>query len=509
MHEQSLFQYIKANTDNNGVFTAELLPDESEHLAAFFLGTDDSFYFTGLIEDKPADGLLESFAGYLETPSPANKKLLLQRITSGQLVEIYKSFLNEFSDLDHSSQVYELAKELFYTTNNRQVLKFALLLFSYEELPHIKNNDPELWQDILTVAHCEEFTYFFIAAGYDCLQQLQPELWEIARCCKNWGKVFALSEVTISTGEQKLWCIGNALDIEVDYPLLSAKIITECDIADVLQQSQLTYSLYKGAGNIINNFFALPEHYPLEEVEENFNIRQLDIFTMLQNFLHHGKNYTQSIASVMPLLILENNLHNLLQYDAWMILSANQCHELIAQCDKIIFHKDWQPDIHRQLINDSGQLDYPVCDFACRIGVDIWDKLFAYYCKHLEDINIFCYLLKTDDWQKINMLFARIRDHLAYYLLDPRVLTLPMLYVRDHSGFQADIVIEFLRSRSDYALVMSIGVLSSWQPDDLTAAICLALQEAKKYTKQEKLLSQIDCLLYRAKGIYLDSSDFN
>lgn len=509
MDAQSLFTYIKENTDTNGVFTASILPDDSEHLASFFFGTDDSFYFTGLIEDKPADELLQSLQTYLEDPNEQTKELLIQQITSTRIIEVYKSFLNDFSDLDYSTEVYELAQELFYSTNNKQVLKFALLLFSYESLLQIRETDKELWQDILTVAHCEEFTYFFIAAGYDDLHRLQSELWEIIFCCKNWGKIFALSEAEITTQEQKLWCIENALAIDVDYPLLAAKIALECDLEEFLRQPQLSYPMYKGAANIITNLFELQEHYTQEEVEESFHITSIDAFNLLNNFLHHSTMYADSLQQLMPVVMLENSLHKLLANDNWMLLPANQGHELIARCDSIIFQKDWHDDISNQLISPDGSINYTVCDFACRIGIDIWQDIFAYYCHNFREINLFYYLLKTEDSLQINALFKEIHKHLTYYLLDPRVLTLPMLYLRTHQGLSINIIRAFLEAKSDYALVMALGVLSSWDPDLLSDAICRSLQEARKYTEQENLIAQIDCLLYRAQGIYLDSSGFN
>lgn len=509
MYEQSLVDYIKENTDEKGVFTASVLPDDSEHLASFFFGTDDSFYFTGLIEDKPADELLQAMQAYLENPAEHTKEQLRKYIAGIRVIEVYKSFLNDFSDLDYSTQVYDLAKELFYSTNNKQVLKFALLLFSYENLVHIRESDKTLWQDILTVAHCEEFTYFFIAAGYDNLRQLQSELWDIIFCCKNWGKIFALSEAVIDTEEHRLWCIENALDIDVDYPLLAVKIALECNLEEFLQQPQLPYNMYKGAANIITNFFELPEHYTQDDVEENFHISSIDTFALLSNFLRHSLPYSDTLQQLMPVVILENSLHELLGNDNWMILPANKCHELIAKCDNIIFHKDWHQDIENDLIGADGSLNYTVCDFAYRIDIDIWPEIFAYYCRNFKEINLFYYLLKTDNPLQINALFQEISKHLAYYLLDPRVLTLPMLYLRTHQGLSVNIIKAFLEAKSDYALVMALGVLSSWDPDLLNASICNALQEARKYTREEHLIAQIDCLLYRAQGIYLDSSGFN
>ena len=40
-----------------------------------------------------------------------------------------------------------------------------------------------------------------------------------------------------------------------------------------------------------------------------------------------------------------------------MQLTLNQCHEQIAACEKIIYRKDWQPEIENNLIKDD-KLDY-------------------------------------------------------------------------------------------------------------------------------------------------------
>ncbi len=502
----SLLEYIKQNIDDNDIFTANTLPDDPEFAPPFYLGTADSYYYTGIVEDQPADHLLHALTQYLNLPNQENLTFLEKTIKEKPLVEFHSDFLSKFNYEPHEEALFELAENFFYHTSDRNIFKFAFLLFYFTGLTKIRDHYPVLWDDILSAARCEEFTYFFIIAANNDIAELQDELWDLAYCTKNWGRIFALGEVAIENNDQRLWCIEHAMDNDVSFPMLSIKILSECDLLGILQDQYINPQLLKGTSLLLINFTELLTQLKREEIEENYNLSMLNLPLLLEKYLAHAKSSFTEPEQMIHILLLSQNLRTLAENEEFTYLSANQYQKFIALCDKIAYFKDWSKDIHEKLFNQDGSINYTVLEFATRIEADVWEETFVYYSEHYQESQLFTFLLQDDSSQRIRQLLAEIEKHIAYYLVDPLKLTAPMLYLRENPGQGLNIIDAALLSKSDYALIMVTSVLSSWPLQFITKAIYENLKEARKYTSVDNITQVIDNLLYHYQlynaGVY-------
>lgn len=497
MTQKNLLEYIKLHLDENDVFTAQTLPDVPDLPETFRLGTADSLYYTGIVDDSPADELLAAFRTYLQNQNNETRQELENILTDCNLTAIHKDFLNSFDLSEYNHQVFNIAQNLFYNAEKRNILKFALMLFAYEGLLNIKENDPVLWEDILTAARCEEFTYFFIVAGHHELAELQEELWDIAYCTKNWGKIYALGEVVISSREQQLWCIESAMDVEVDFPLLSVKILDECNLLSVLEQNSISYPLYRGSLLLLINFTLLLTQFSKAELEENYNLASINLPALLARLFHHAREHASEAEHIIHLSMLSGNLNALAEDEAYTYLSANQYHNFIAACDSIIFSKDWSDEVQQQLFNADGSLNYTILDLGTRLNIDIWDRVFDYYCNHYTETKVFSYLFQTYNDDKIKKLLDKINQHLIYYFSEPTALAAPMIYLSHAPGEGINLINSLLSQKIQYPILIGASILINWPAEYLTEAIYNNLKEARKYVDTEDAIQLVDYLIYR------------
>lgn len=496
MKKISIFEYIKTHMGNDGFFASPVLPDDPEPEISYLLGDEEGHYFTtGIPKDRDsADQLLAELRQYAAFPTEENRQQIENTLSNLIMIEILYSFSQKFTNEDYNNNILILAQELFYNSSCRQALKLAYLLFSCYGLTNIKKNNPELWQDLLLAARCEEFTYFFILAAKSDLPELQKELWEIIYHTKNWGRVFALEEAIATTHEQKLWCIENALDTQADYPPLSVKIILECELTKELTAADVSYPIYNGAASAILNFLELLTSYDLQKLEKFFPVSKVDLPPLLHEFFRHARCHAVSPETLLPIIFISEQLQQLIDNGSWLHLSANQCHAFVAACDSIIYQKDWSTEVQAQLFDENGKINHLLCDFAKYLDLDIWQPVFEYFTDHYEDNDLLSYLLGGSEEQTAEVL-AVIEQHLDYYMFYPLTLLTPLAYLQENPGKGESILLRLLQSQNEMLIGMAYHVLRDWPYHYLTLPLKKAIVEAQSHIQSSLHREMLDSLL--------------
>lgn len=497
MKKTSIFEYIKKHMDADGFFASPVLPDDPEPEIAYLLGDEEGHYFTtGIPKDKDsADQLLAELRQYAAFPTEENRQQLENTLSGLVMIEILYGFSIKFTNDDYNSNMLILAQELFYNSGCRQALKLAYLLFSCSGMLNIKKNNPELWQDLLLAARCEEFTYFFILAAKSDLLELQEELWQIIYHTRNWGRIFALEEAVITTHEQRLWCIENALDTEADYPPLAIKVILECELTKELAASKISYPLYHGAASAVLNFLELLTSYDLQRLEKFFPVSQVDLPPLLTEFLRHARCHAVTPETLLPIIFISEQLQQLIENDNWTHLSANQCHAYVAACDSIIYQKDWSQEVREQLFDKDDRINHLLCDFAKYLDLDIWQPVFEYFTAHPEDNDLLPYLLGGTAEQAASTL-SIIEQHLDYYMFYPLTLLVPLAYLQENPGQGDTILTRLLQSQNEILIGMAYHVLREWPYQYLTLTLKKAIVAAQSHIQSTVHREMLDSLLH-------------
>ncbi len=475
-----LFDYIKNHLDAKGCFTEKHLPDSTDQWSPKLLGSEDAYSYAvdASIDNEGAQKTAALLRQYAALPCLETKRCLSDQLNAINVSRMADSFLEIFTAEELTEDILNLAEDYFYHSTQREPVKFAYLLFGLYGMEHLQQEEEELWQDLLTMAHCEEFTFHFI---YGCrITNFTPEkeLWELLLCTHGWGKIYALNAISFTTDEQRQWLIENGCDLEAEYPPLSVRMITESRLLEALNEPQISHAYFKGALAILNNFLILINTFDIATLNQNFNTSSIDLDQLLTQLLHHAEAYQGHPADVLDLVALDLGLKNSAENENWYKLSPNQCHTLIAACEKLIFSRDWQSYINKHLLDEQGQLDYILCDLAFELSLYIWTQLEDYFYQHPLEIKLLPYLLAYDGPERAAKIILYMEKHINDYLLEPSAFITPLRYLLAHPGEGVSLITVALVSLYDWPRCMACLTLEAWGEQYLTPALLSALHTA-------------------------------
>ena len=497
--QETIYNYIINNLDEHGRFTENTLCDAAYETIPRPLGSEDAFYYSTNIESNipMAMQLADLLRKYMAEPSQTNRRTLYDTLT-GQVFAAYcDPFIETFTADDMNAVAYDLARRFFYNARNREQVKFALLLFGLYGIKNISETDSALWQDMLKLAHCEEFTFPFLFACRVSRFTPQTAVWELIHCTNGWGRVFAISDCKCQNIDEQLWLLENGTDISVEYPPLSIKFIQETHLEDLLEE-ELNYAQYKSAVVIVGNYLLLLNHTPIQNIEENFNITSINLHKLLTLILAQAKQHIQHPEDMLDMISYADTLRSLAEAHNLSQLSQNQCQLLIAAFENIIYSQDMTEQITANLIKDD-EVNYTFCDLAVELEMDIWPQLFEYWKQHPLEISLFPYLLSYENANRPRQVLKIITRHLPEYSIDSSSLLVPLRYLALHPGQGEAIICSALTSIYDLPRGIACSALEEWPPELITPAIREALLEGRRLSNNDVVTARIDCLLQGKK----------
>lgn len=492
---QTIYKYITEHLDEDGCFTSFTLCDEPHQTIPRPLGTEDAYYYTleNPSNPKPASLLVKKLRAYLQEPLPQNRIALYKALKGLIFAEYCDSFIDSFGKDDMNIIAYDLARRFFYNAEGREQVKFAYLLLGLYGMEQIKNADPELWQNLVLVAHCEEFTFPFLyscrIAGYTP----QKEIWELLGCTKGWGKIFAIADCHCHNEAERLWLLKNGPDINVEYPPISVKLITETHLEEHLQQ-ELDYSTYKSVMTIIGNYLIMISHFSAENIVENFNTASINLYSLLTKLLQQAKRIITRPEDLLDILTIAITLRNMREENNMYQLTPNECQLLSAACDELIYATDWSEDIAERLIQND-KINYLLCDFAYEMDMDIWPMLMEFFEEHPLEIGLFPYLLAFEGGGRSDKVLRIIIENINLYSSEQNALMVPLRYLLNHPGEGEAIVCAALNSLYDLPRGIACSVVTEWGPAYLTPVLKAALINARHLSNNVVVTAQIDGLL--------------
>ena len=497
--QEAIYNYVIHHLDEHGRFTETTLCDALNETIPRPLGSEDAFYYSTTIESniQLAQHLAESLRKYIAEPDQNKLSNIIKLLNEKPFAAYCDPFAEAFPAENMNIVAYELAKSFFYNGQRREQVKFALLLFGLHGMKDICAEEPELWHNMLTLAHCEEFTFPFLFACRISSFTPQTAVWELLHCTNGWGKVFAISDCKCQDIDEQLWLLENGTDISVEYPPLSIKFIQETHLEDLLEEA-LTYEQYKSAVVIIGNYLILLNQTPIKQIEANFNIQSINLNKLLTLILEQAKQHVSHPEDMLDMISYAETLRSLADTDNLSQLSQNQCQLLIAAFENIIYSKDMTAEISTNLIKDDN-VNYTLCDLAVEMETDIWPQLFEYLKKHPSEIALFPYLLSYENAGRPQQVLKFIIRHLPEYSIEADSLLVPLRYLSLHPGQGETIICAALTSIYDLPRGISCTVLEQWPPELITPAIHDALMAGRRLSNNDVVTAHIDCLLQGKK----------
>lgn len=494
-----IFQYITEHLDEDGKYTEATLPDIpittvprvlGEIEAAFYISEEDSVR----PNNENAQKLISLLNDYLAIPSPERRKKLYDEASNIPIASIADYFCDHFEYSHMNDTCFDLACTFFYNAQNREPIKFAYLLFGIYGMERIHTEDKGLWQDLLTCAHCEEFTFFFFHACRHSDYEPQREYWHLLGCTEGWGKVFALLDIEAADDAQRLWLVKHGMELKVEYASLSIKLIIDSRLPEFLQQDAIDRDSFKGALSIANNFLVFLAQLPANLIAEQFNLELVELPKLLHNLLCHAEKMTQDYTDYLDVMALTLGLRNLASENNWNQLTPQETNQLLAAFDKIVYRLDWQKVLDEDLIKDDV-IDLSLCDMSFELEIDIWEQVYEYWLAHPLDFKLFPYLLPYEGEHRSERVLNEITRLLPLYATHEDALLIPLRYLRQFPGTGETIVYAGLTGLFDWPRGVACVVLEAWGAEFITPHLREGLHKALKLSNNNVIDMRISALL--------------
>ena len=351
---------------------------------------------------------------YIKYPDHVRKQKLYQYLADQPFIAILEPLSEKLTNEDITEVYYNLARSFFYNSKHRGPLKFAYLLFGIYGMDRIEEEEPALWEDLIKVAQCEEFTYAFTNACVLGNCNANKALWRIIGCTEGWGKVFAIEKVTCNDEAQELWLLQHGMELSVDYPPLALSIMEVANITRHLAAPELDERTFLGAMNLANAFLLTLDNSGEGVLEETVNTAKLKPLQLLQNLVRHAKKYADKPERILQVMNLRIGIENLQENERVAVIGYNEGQQLLADCDSIIYAKEWHEYVAENLIQ-RDEVNYDLCDYACELDMDIWNPLYDFFCEHPYEYKLMPYLFSYNDEEYQRLMLEVVERNLQLY----------------------------------------------------------------------------------------------
>lgn len=502
---KSLLEYVKKNLDESGTYIPDSLPDgmfySTDPNAPIELGSVDAYMILGdeltenLTDDKQSEQVLKAVINYSLEQTDQTKQILYDLISTIPCMNYCDYLLDHLSKTDLPDLIALLAKEWFYTTPNREALKFSILILGYFNLDLLSENyNLDLSTDMWELAACEEFTYFVILAHQMSELDIEDELWDLLKRTKGWGRIHCLENIVYDTPKKRLFLLRLGTATVVDYPRLSLLTISEGQLYNTLKKGDIDLNLYHAILNTLNNYLEFLIEASPEELDST-NVKYLPSYELIDLILKESQTRANSIKELVGIVNLVDRLRELSNHNRWEAFTANDYNLLIAEGDAIIYKEDWSKKVKESILNANGSIDYLVVDFAYTLEIDIWDLLFNILVAKPKEAGLYNYLLASKDQERFNKALNFASEHLDLYLDDPIGLADLTRSLTSYPDQGSAILVKALISLNDTPRDVAVHVLEHWGPEHLSKELRSALVVAKQRCQHTILVLRIDALL--------------
>lgn len=490
---KSLFLFVVEHLDKSGKYDGSPLPDNP--MRGYAYGAEDAALFhpyadnTYMEEAKDIYLLLKE---WMKKPNQANKNRLYEKICTTPQITVFFTLASQLRGEKLSYDLLHLAQEWFYTAKDREAVKFTYLICGLIGLEQVRRSFSEnLYKDLFTMARCEEFTIFLCLACQLSEIRPQKELWFLARHTEGWGKAVLLLTLQYRTPTQQRWLLKKGMDMRIFWPPLSPLVIKESLLPQMLKAEEIPEDIYQAAANVILAYllFLAPGTEPLENPLENAMMTPVKIALepLMQDFLRHAKTHAVTPRELLSIYAVKDRLEALATEIKGAFLTANAAQLLIAQCDSLIYCKDWEPEIRASLFNSHGRLNTDIVDFAADLDIDIWPDVIRYYNDHPKDHTALRYLMFTGasfnlriDSKRRHLFLDCAESHLKQYKENEDLLVNFAHFLKDYPGEGEAFLEAGLTSIYEQAIGMAALSLSMWPreqiPMRLKKAVVTAMQ---------------------------------
>lgn len=346
--------------------------------------------------------LVHLLAKQSRKPSRSVRKLIYAKLIKMDLGGMMDDILTEIRKHPgmQPNQIFSEGKWLAEHAAHRNAVKFGIALLGLFENDHVK----EL---LLTLGRHEEFTLYAAVAIQNGMGHSNDVLFELAKQVHGWGKIHIVERLAPSSQEMKDWLLRHGCQNSVMNEYLACICARNGVLHEALASDRVDIELFEGATDTIQ---ALLHGGPAEDIDDYEHAPQVisDYLRLAEAMSSNAKH----LSVMMDIHDFLNQTDEIWENRKSMGWTEQLRERLIIACQKIIAHSTW-PSIVMDAVNASDSSDH-YYGVACarKLGIDIWEELYAQLAANPIQDSRYMELMKSDDSDRIRKLVQYAEEQL-------------------------------------------------------------------------------------------------
>lgn len=492
--DHSLFLYVVDHLNSRGFYRGFPLPDAP--YKSYSGGREDAMVTNVPVEEddiKQASRIYLLLHSWMKNPNAKAERDLYDLVSSSPMALFFVPLAALLRREKLPYTLLDLAQEWLYTASDREVLKFVYLLCGLIGLRQIRTAfSRSFYDDLFTLARCEEFTLYLCLACKLSGEAPQEELWKVARHTSQWGKVLVTSMLEYDTPRKKEWLFRHT-DTSIDLIWFAEQgfLIEQCGLLQILSRPSLSDTDFGKAVSLVVGYISsllphqgVPEYMvpctPSPDVIRPPEVH-VALDPLLTALLRQAHAHCERPEDLSQLHLLRIALESLSEQSTWGGLAPNRCEEFMARCDALLYAKDRKAEILK-VIRDRKRLPENVLTMAQDLDIDIWDEVMDYVKAHPLNTTGLDFLISglnnfyTE--QRSKQFLDFFQQHLKQYLRK-RTLCLHLCdYLEASFGDGIPILAAFLTGPAIEYRFAAAYALRHWPPEHIDLELDEALRQA-------------------------------
>lgn len=509
--DHSLFLYVVDHLNSRGSYRGLSLPDAPYR--PYSGGQEDVMLTNVLVQQddvQQASRIYLLLRSWMQHPEARTERELYRLVATSPMALFFQPLASLLRREKLPYTLLDLAQEWLYTASDREVLKFVYLLCGLIGLRQIRTVfSRNFYDDLFTLARCEEFTLYLCLACRLSDEAPQEDLWKVARHTSQWGRVLVTSLLEYDTPRKKEWLFRHSDNADsVLWLDEQGFLIEQCGLLQILSRPSLNEADYAKAGNLVLGYITslLPRQgvpaemmpsAPSPDVIKPPAVH-VPLEPLLTQLLRHARTHCRHPEDLTFLNMLRMALESLSEQGTWSELSPNRCEEFMAQCDALLYAKDRKAEI-LQALHTRKRLPEKLLNLAQDLNIDIWDEVMAYVKTHPQNmagLHYLIYGITGPDLERRSSLFLDFfQRHLKPYMRQKELCFHLNAFLATAFGKGIPILAAFLTATDSGQRSGAAIVLRHWPPRCLDAELQQALRQALALPNDPETREMLQTLL--------------
>lgn len=410
----SIYSYIR----EQGEAIDGSLPDDEAYWAGSKLrwvagGLDGSLGHHAAVSGELSDGareLVELLAKQSRKPSRRKRAVIYSKLMESNLIGQIDAVLEAVRKHPgmQPGPLFEEALWLAEHGAHRNVVKFGIALLGLYHNESVK----EL---LLTLARHDEFTLYAVVAIRNGMEDSNDVLFELAQQVHGWGKIHVVERLEPSRQDIKDWLLRHGCQNSIMNEYLACICARGGQLHEALSAAHVDDALFEGATDIVQ---ALLSGGPAEDIDDYEHAPQV-----ISDYLRLAREMASSAKHLSVVMDIQDFLSR--DEQTWAEREAAGWTEALRLsqlelCRSIAASAFWESRVIEAVESDGPDHGYGV-HCARRLGIDIWDRLFAQLEADPLRYSHYSELMSTDDPERLRRLirFAEEKLPLAQIAAGP------------------------------------------------------------------------------------------